>query len=387
MHLEELKKHLREAVDQKTAELTELSLKIHQNPELGWNENDASTRLADFLEQNGFAVERGISELPTAFKAVYGQGKPVIAFMAEYDALPGIGHGCGHNIIGAAAVGAGVAARKLADDLEATIVVMGCPAEELLGGKVPLVDRGAFDDVDAALQIHPVARDDNWAGFTSTASVILEVEYFGREAHAAAGPWEGNSALQALINAFNNINGLRLQVKDRSRISGIITHGGDVVNIIPAYAAGKYQIRSIEDYYLDELKDNILRCVESAALPTGCRLEYRWGLRCNAMKNNETMLEAWRKNMESLGRHVTDIAQNSGSTDTANVSVRIPTIHAFMSISKDERPFHSVEFCEAAGSEYGQQGVVDGAKALAMTAADLVAEPRLMEKAKEELLS
>jgi amidohydrolase len=387
MDLETSKTDIQAFVDQKATELVDLSQKIHQAPELGYEEQQSAAWLTDFLEKNGFEVERGVAGMPTAFKAVYGRGAPVIAFMAEYDALPGIGHGCGHNIIGAAAAGAGLALKKTAAQAGAAVVVMGCPAEELLGGKVALVDHGAFEGVDAALQIHPAARDENWAGFTSTACVILDVEYYGREAHAAAGPWEGNSALQALINAFNNVNGLRLHLRDGSRISGIITHGGEAVNIIPARAAGKFQMRSLEDNDLDELKAKVLNCIESAALPTSCRVEHQWGPRCNAMKNNETMLSAWRKNMAALGREVTGISRNSGSTDAGNVSVRLPTIHAFLSISRDTRPFHSKEFSEAAGSPYGQKAVIDGAKAMAMTAADMILDPEFLQQARREFES
>ena len=219
-------------------ELIDLSKKIHSHPELGWKENKASNWLAEYLEKYCFQVEKGIYDLPTAFKASYGKGSPVVCFTAEYDALPDIGHGCGHNIIGSAAAGAAVASRIIADECTSEIVVIGCPAEEKLGGKVPLVNKGAFHGIDAALQIHPVAKNENWAGFTGTACVPIDVEYFGKETHAGVSPWVGASALQALIEAFNNINGMRLHIKDGARIAGIITDGGKAANVIPKHAAG-----------------------------------------------------------------------------------------------------------------------------------------------------
>ncbi len=385
MDADELKWHVQRQIDTRSDELTELSAKIHENPEPGWKETKAATWLTDYLEQNGFSVERGVYDLQTAFKASYGAGRPEIAFLAEYDALPAVGHGCGHNIIAAAAVGAAVAAKGVAEETGARISVFGCPAEELLGGKVIMVERGAFSEVDAALQVHPLGIKENWAGFESTACLFLDVQFFGKETHAAANPWDGASALEAMIQSFNHVNALRLHVRDRGRISGIITKGGEAVNVIPAHSAGTFQIRSPEDGYLDQLKEKVLKCFEGAAMATGCRLEYQWGLRSNAMINNQTLLGPWRKNMKAIGRQVGEIVENSGSTDTGNVSVTVPTIHAFVSISDGNLPLHSDEFCHAARSEGGMKAAMDGAKAMAMTAVDLITQPEILRRAKEEL--
>jgi amidohydrolase len=385
MNADEMKWHVQRQVDARKEELTGLSTKIHQNPETGWKEEKAAVLLADYLETNGFSVERGIYDLKTAFKATLGAGRPEIAFLTEYDALPTVGHGCGHNIIAAAAMGAAVAAKAVAGETGARISVFGCPAEELLGGKVILVEKGAFKEVDAALQVHPLGIKENWAGFQSTACLFLDVEFFGKETHAAANPWDGASALEAMIQSFNHVNALRLHVKDRGRISGIITRGGEAVNVIPGHAAGTFQMRSPDDGYLDQLKEKVLKCFEAAALATGCRLEYRWGLRCNAMINNQTLLGPWRKNMSAIGREVGEIVENSGSTDTGNVSVTVPTLHAFVSISAGNLPLHSDEFCRAAGSEGGIRAAMDGAKAMAMTAVDLITQPEILKRAKEEL--
>jgi metal-dependent amidase/aminoacylase/carboxypeptidase family protein len=211
------------------------------------------------------------------------------------------------------------------------------------------------------------------------------VDFFGKESHAAANPWDGASALEAIIQSFNHVNALRLHVKDRGRISGIITKGGEAVNVIPAHASATFQVRSPEDHYLDELKEKVLKCFQAAALATGCRLEYRWGLRCNAMLNNQTLLGPWRENMKAIGRQVGEIIENSGSTDTGNVSVTVPTLHGFVSISEESLPLHSEEFCRAARSEGGFRAAIDGAKAMAMTAIDLITKPEILKRAKEEL--
>ncbi|MCG8685686.1 MAG: amidohydrolase, partial [Desulfobacterales bacterium] len=263
MRPNEIKDEIRKTIDTLSPRLTDLSSKIHKNPEIGWEEVKAAGWLTDFLTKHNFKVEQGIAGLPTALRADYrGRGKPVIAFMAEYDALPKIGHGCGHNIIAAAAAGAAAGSKILADDCGAAVVFMGCPAEELLGGKIHMVEKGMFDEIDAAIQMHPTAGPDNPAGFNSTACTSVDVEFFGQEAHAASAPWKGLSALEALIQVFNNINSLRLHLRDGSRITGIITNGGDALNIVPSYTSGKFQIRSEEEHYLDELKERVVNCIQ-----------------------------------------------------------------------------------------------------------------------------
>ncbi len=384
MNSEEIKTKIQEEVEARRQELIGLSMKIHTNPELGFKEVKAAGWLTDYLEKNGFKVERGVCDLPTAFRAIYGEGKPVIAFSAEYDALPTIGHGCGHNIIASAAVGAAMAAKSLADQFGAKILVFGCPAEELMGGKVIMAEKGAWNGVDANLQIHCVPKPANWGGFYSTGCIPIEVEYFGIESHAAVSPWEGVNALEAMILAFNNLNGLRLHVKDKARIAGIITDGGEVPNTIPGHAAGKFMIRAPEDAYLDELREKVIKCFEAAALATAARLEYRLGMRCYALQTNSTLLELWTQNMATLGRKVVEIQENSGSTDIGNVSVVVPAIHPFLSVSKEDHAFHSPEFREDACSDLGKEAVIDGAKALAMTAADVITQPEALSRMKEE---
>ena len=382
---ESLKASVIDEIDSHRHELSELSLRIHSNPELGFQEVKAVNWLTQYLETNGFSIERGICELPTAFKASYGQGKPVIAILAEYDALPDLGHACGHNIIGTCAVGAGVASKLAIDQFGGSIMVIGAPAEELYGGKATMIDRGAFDDVDIAMMIHPGVYD------TATIQVLacqhLEVEFFGKAAHAAGQPELGINALEAMIQSFNAINSLRQHIKDKARIHGIITDGGEAPNIVPAHSAGSFIVRAEEDTYLDELKQKVLNCFIGAATASGARLEYRWGdVRYAPMRNNVTLARLFIQNMQSLGRQMPLSEPNHtfGSTDMGNVSQVVPSIHPFVAIAPKGVVNHSPQFVSAAASEAGTCGLLDAAKALAMTVVDLAANPEIVSKVKQE---
>jgi len=385
--LERLKTGIQEQVDGDIQEIMDLSFRIYRNPEVSWEEVHASSWLADYLEKNAFKVDRSICSLRTAFRASYGQGGPVIAFIAEYDALPDIGHACGHNIIGPVAAEAGVAAKLAADESSATVMVIGCPAEERLGGKVIMVDRGGFQGVDVAMMVHP-SSSINWSGSQFMAATTLDVEFIGRSAHGARA-WQGVSALAALILAFNNINAMRLHMPDKSRVHGVITDGGKVANVVPEHAAGKIMIRAHEDAQLDRLCEIVLNCCEGAALATGARLEHKWGLRVETMRSNSALLELWSKNMEALGRKVEErdeIKYPSASSDIANVSVVVPAIHPFIAISSKEIASHTPEFAAASDPHLAKQALVDGAKALAMTAADVMAQPEALLRIKKEFM-
>jgi len=242
LDVEKLKASVRDGIDSRRQQLTELSLKIHSCPELGFQEVKASAWLTQYLEENGFSIERGICELPTAFRGSYGQGKPAIAILAEYDALPGLGHACGHNLIAAGAVGAGVASKLAIDRFGGSILIIGTPAEELYGGKVVMANRGAFNNVDMAMMVHPGAH--NTATTQALACQTLEVEFFGKAAHAAARPEAGINALEAMLQSFTAINSLRQHIKDKARIHGIITNGGEAANVVPAYTAGTFLVRA-----------------------------------------------------------------------------------------------------------------------------------------------
>jgi len=384
----ELKKLIVEEVEAYRTELIDLSLRIHANPELSLQEVKASGWLAEYLEGKGFEVEREFCELPTAFKASYGQGKPVIAFLAEYDALPKLGHACGHNIIAAAAIGAGVATRTAVNQLGGRILVIGTPGEEVYGCKATMVERGGFTEVDAAMMIHPGTRDIVTPPALACSS--LEVEFFGKAAHAAACPNEGINALEALILAFNNINSLRQQVRERSRIHGIITEGGEAANIVPAYSKAIFLVRAEDEEYLGELKERVLDCFSAASLATGARLEYRWSEVSYApLRNNSALAQLFSQNMETLGRktYSPDPRRGCGSTDMGNVSQVVPSLQPFVAIASSEVSEHSAEFALAAASEAGHQGLLDGAKALALTVVDLLANRGAIARVKEEFLS
>ncbi len=386
-----LKQRATAEIDRRRDELVELSLRIHATPEIAFEEHKSSAALADFLDANGFAVERGICEIPTAFRATHGTGTPRIAFVAEYDALPGIGHGCGHNIIGTASCAAGIVVKELlADAGGGTVVVMGTPAEEAAGGKVYMIDRGAFNGLDCAMMVHPGNRDTAVA--FALACLELDVEFHGRPAHAAARPEAGLNALDAMVAAFVNIGLLRQQVRDSARIHGIITAGGQAVNVIPHHTAAKLLVRTEEDDYMDrELKPKVLACFEGAAMATGCELEYRWGeqSRYKTMRTNMALAEAYRANVESLGRKTVapESKRSMGSTDMGNVSQAVPGIHPGIAIAPQEVPIHTVEFREYARSDAGHQGLVDAAKAMAMTGIDVLVDADLRKRMKDEFES
>jgi len=383
--IEELKAEVSHRVDAQHQELIRLSLKIHDNPELGLQEKKAASWLISYLQRNGFQVKEHIADLPTAFHAAYGRGKPTIALLAEYDALPGIGHACGHNIIAASAVGAAVASKFAIDRLGGSIVVVGSPAEEVFGAKIDIVRAGIFEGVDVAMITHPSVL--NVLTVDALACVSLEVEFLGKSSHAAARPYEGINALEALLLSFNSINSLRQHVKEESRIHGIITDGGEAPNIVPAHSAAKFLIRAHDNDYIDELKEKVLNCFKGAALATGAKLEYKWGERVYApMKNNMTLAQLFKRNLESLGRRVelSNPYFGFGSTDMGNVSQVVPSIHPMVAIAPLEVLAHSVEFATAAASEAGHEGLLDAARAMAMTVVDILGQPGILDKIRRE---
>jgi amidohydrolase len=381
----ELKVEISRRVDEQRQALIELSLNIHGSPEAGFKEEKASGWLTGYLSENGFHIEKGIGGLPTAFKAAYGQGKPAVALLAEYDALPEIGHACGHNIIAASAVGAAVASKSVVDNYGGTVFVFGTPAEELFGGKVPMLQAGVFEGVDAAMIVHPGVLDT--ATCQALACIGLDVQFFGKSAHAAAFPEHGINALEAMILAFNSINSLRQHIRDGARIHGIITHGGEAANVVPAYSSASFYVRSQDSIYLEKLKQKVMKCFEGAALATGARLDYKWhDIVYAPMKNNSALAKLFALNLESLGRKVASLGTffGFGSTDMGNVSQIVPSIHPFVAIASPDVQLHSIDFVRAAASESGHKGLLDAAKSLAMTVADLLTEPENLARVKSE---
>ena len=383
--IEELKASVIAEIEACRHQLRQLSLKIHSSPELGFQEVKAVAWLTQHLEENGFSIERGVCELPTAFRGSYGQGNPAIAILAEYDALPKLGHACGHNLIAGCAVGAAVGCKLAIDRFGGSVFVIGTPAEELYGGKAIMVEQGAFDNIDLAMMVHPGVLDA--ATTQALACVGLEVEFSGKAAHAAANPEAGINALEAMLQSFTAINSLRQHIKSKARIHGIITNGGEAANIVPAHSAGTFIVRAEDDTYLDKLKEKVLNCFIGAATASGASLEYHWGkVRYAPLRNNLTLARLFRQNMLSLGRkmRLSDPSKAFGSTDMGNVSQIVPTIHPSVAIAPKEVVVHSPEFASAAASEAGIQGMLDGTKALAMTVVDLVANPEIIIKVKRE---
>ncbi len=384
--LGDLKTRAADEIEARREQLIELSLRIHANPETAFREVKAAGWLSDYLEAEGFAVERGICQIGTAFRASYGSGRPRVAFIAEYDALAGIGHACGHNIIATASLGAAIATKAIVPEAGGTALVIGTPAEEAAGGKVFMANRGAFDDLDVAMLTHPANRDV--AVTYALACLELSVQYFGRAAHAAARPEVGINALDALVIAYNSVSALRQHIRDSARIHGIITDGGQAVNVVPERAAGAFLLRAEDDDYLEELKEKVLACFRAGAEATGARLEYRWGeeSRYRAMRSNRTLAEAYRRNMEALGRQVLecDSGRSLGSTDMGNVSALVPAIHPTVAIAPPHVTIHTPEFREVAASEAGHRGLLDSAKAMAMTAVDVLVDADLRRRIEEE---
>jgi amidohydrolase len=392
--LDPLKTHVTDAVDGMTGDLWSLALRIHAHPELAFKEEQAAGWLTEFLERHGCRVERGVGGLPTAFRAeVPGAGDgPTIAVMAEYDALPGIGHACGHNVIATAGAGAGaalaVAAQRHAQarlPFGGRIVVIGTPAEEGGAGKVKLMDAGVFKDVDAAMMIHPRCGTQVWR--PTLGLLKAKVEYFGKAAHAASWPWRGVNALNAVIGLFNALDAMRQQLRPDARVHGVITAGGQQPNIIPEYTAADFYLRSLDKDYLQEIRRRFEAAAEGAALATGCRVQVTIDPTIHdPLKPNQAMAALFERNLARIDFPVDpdDGQAGYGSTDAGNVSHAVPTIHPYIRTAPDGVPGHSREFAEHNATPLARAGMVAGAKALALTALDLLAQPAALKAAKDE---
>jgi len=377
------KKRISERVDARAQTLDRIALEIHARPELAFEERFASSSLADYLESEKISVQRAAGGVETAFVAEAGSGGPVVAILGEYDALPGIGHGCGHNLMGTAAVGAFLALRDTLDGIRGRVRIIGCPAEERGNGKVLLMKRGVFEDVDAALMYHPGDRDE--IDPLMLAMVNLDVELLGKAAHAAAEPYDGVNALDGLMLGWNAMSALRLLIRSDSRIHGIITDGGKAPNIIPDRAAARLMVRSPDNTYLADLRRRVLACFEGAAVATGAELRPMWSDVCEVVSTNRPLAEAFAENVRSLGRTMQPRrpSDTHGSTDMGNVTTVIPGIHPFLSITEGPVPGHSIAFTEAARTPRALETMHVAAKALAMTALEVLTEPALLKRARE----
>ncbi|MCR4398913.1 MAG: M20 family metallopeptidase, partial [Firmicutes bacterium] len=361
---------------------------IHDNPEISLKEYRAQQWLTEFLERKGFRVEKGIGGLETSFRASYGSGSPTIAVLCEYDALPDVGHGCGHDLIGAMGVVAGAAVKSAlgtrgAGATQGTIVVMGTPGEEAGGGKIILLEKGAFKGVDAAIMVHPSTKTMTFR--PSLAAVSVSVTFKGKAAHAAGAPHEGINALEAMILTFNGLNALRQHLRDDVKIHGIITKGGAAPNVVPDYAAGEFLVRAKDRAGLDEVVEKVRRCVQGAGLMTGATPHVDLGLVYAERKNNEPMAERFGRYMAELGMSPEDPGSRMGlgSSDMGNVSQEIPAIHPYVAVTAREIPGHSREFAEATREPRARDAMLVAAKATAMTCIDLLCDPLFMDRVRK----
>jgi amidohydrolase len=368
-----LKDSARLAIDAGLPGLVELSHTIHDHPEVSFEEDRASAWTADALESGGFRVTRGTAGMPTAFTAEAGSGPLVLAVCAEYDALPGVGHACGHNIIAASAVGAGFGLAGLADDLGITVRVLGTPAEEGGGGKITMLEHGVFDDVHAAMMIHPWSTERLQG--TCLAVSHFDVTFTGKSAHASAAPFEGINAGDAMAIAQVAVAMLRQQFRPGDQVHGITTLGGEAANIIPEVVTGRYMCRSTSQTGLAVLEPRVMACFEAGALATGAALT-RTDLApvYSHMECDPDLLALYRSNAESLGRQFTLDDQGAPrptfSTDMANVSLAVPTIHPLVRIESGGSVNHQPEFAAACITPSADAAVRDGALAMAWTAID-----------------
>jgi amidohydrolase len=388
MTAEALKNDVAAIVDSMRDELLALSHGIHGEPELALEEFKAAARLTGAVERHNIPVQREAFGLKTGFAAEFGEGKgPTIAILSEYDALPGIGHACGHNIIATAGFGAAMALARLNGRLKGHVRYLGTPAEERLGGKELMAREGAFDGVDAAMMIHP----SNLNLITMPCIAISEVEaiFHGQAAHASAMPYRGLNALDAVVTAYQAIAQLRQHIRQTERIHGIITEGGLAANIVPERAACRFYVRAADVHELALLKKRVHACFEAGALATGCRAEILWGATDYLdMKTNWPMAKSYEANAQKLGREFFPLEKippgYAGSTDMGNVSHRVPSIHPMLAVAPPGVIIHNPEFARWAASDKGDNAVIDGAKSLAFTALDLMSDSALLDQARAD---
>ncbi|KOG69664.1 hypothetical protein ADK47_07790 [Streptomyces rimosus subsp. rimosus] len=352
-----------------------LARDLHAHPETAFNEHHAADALTTLLADAGLTVERGTAGLPTAFTATAGPSGAdlTVGLCLEYDALPDLGHACGHHLIAAAGAGAAIALAAVADDLGLRVKALGTPAEESGGGKVHLLRAGAFDDVSFAMMVHPGPADD--FGGTSRASRGVQAEYRGRAAHAAIAPYDGVNAADACVIAQTALALLRQQLPDGVRMHGIVTHGGDRTNVIPALARVSWQLRADTLDELEALWPRVRACFEAGAVATGCELSLTEPAAAYADLRQDAWLgDTYARHVRALGRTPEPAASIGASTDMGNVSHALPAIHPTIGLGCAARP-HTAEFAAAAVGEQADRAVLDAALALARTAADLATDP------------
>ncbi len=385
MSPDEARQRVCDRVDELAEVLVAASHSIHANPELNFEEHHAHEVLTGILEEQGLDVERGACGLPTAFRADVGGDGPTVAVLCEYDALPVIGHACGHNIIATAGLGAGLAAASVAAELGGRVRILGTPAEEGGGGKVIMADRGAFDDVDAAMMVHPA--DADLENLTTLAIQQCQVTYTGRAAHAAAAPEQGLNALDAMVLGYMNVAALRQHIAPAERIHGIFEEAGEKANIVPRHTSARWYVRSPTSAGVDDLKRRLIDCLEAGASAAGCGIELAWDPMGYAeVVDNRALLDRYMAHSEALGRPVgpTTVKQVVGSTDMGNISYRMPGIHPMIKTAPEGTAIHTEDFATHAVSAEADRSVVHGAKVMAMTVVDCWTDPSVLAAAHEE---
>jgi amidohydrolase len=387
MSVSDLKKQVCDAIDAMGETLITASHDIHAHPEVAFEETFAHGLLADHVEAAGLEVERHACGLDTAFISEFGAGDGLVGILSEYDALPGIGHACGHNIIATAGLGAALALNKLGAALPGRVRYLGTPAEERGNGKELMARQGAFDALDAAMMVHPAGVD--LITMPSLAVNEVRVTYRGRSAHASAMPHAGLNALDALVTAYQSIAQLRQHIRSNERIHGIVNEGGLAPNIVPDHAVGTFYVRARDGLSLAALKKRVKNCFEAGALAAGCEVQIDWAVGDYLeIKDSWEIAGRYQQNAESLGRKfypLDDMPLGSGgSTDMGNISHRVPSIHPMIACAPPDVVIHNPEFAKWAGGERGDQAVLDGAKSLAMTALDVLSDKTLRHKAHED---
>lgn len=374
-------KHLRK-------EVWEVARQIGERPELGYKEYFASDCLSSFLRKHGFIVDRGIAGMETAFLARFKgiHPGPKIAYLAEYDALPVIGHGCGHNLIGAASAGAAVILSKSLE-MPGEVLVVGAPAEETSGAKVTLVEKGIFKDVDVAMMFHPGSQ--NVPVISSLALDALEFTFHGRSAHAVAASAYGINALDAMINFFIGINALKKQISQDVKINGIITEGGTAPNIIPERAVAQFYLRARKRKDLDGLREKVIRCAEGAASMVSANMTWRkFEFSYDEMRTNLSLAECFTRNLEEMGINRIASPQTAmGSVDMGNVSRVVPSIHPYLTLGEGAQIPHTREFAQVALSSIGENLVLLAMQVLALTGWDVMSNNKLLQQIKREFIT
>ena len=381
----ELKQSVCRDIDARTKDLVSISHQLHEKPETNFEEHFAHQILTDYIADSKVKVTRGAFELETAFDVrIKGGGGPTVAVLCEYDALPGIGHACGHNIIATAGLGAGLALSAVAEQCGGNLALMGTPAEEGGGGKIEMARKGAFRNIDAAMMIHPA--DADLARMNAIAIQNLFVKFHGLAAHAAVSPHKGKNALDAAVLGYMNVAALRQHILPTERIHGIFTNSGEKPNIVPRETEMDWYVRSPTIETLQPLKERVARCLEGGAMATGCTVTFDWKKNTFAdLVDNLPLLESYIRNAEQFGRQMTSEflpGTGGGSTDMGNISYLVPSIHPMMQVAPSGVSLHSAAFADYTKGEEATRAIVDGAKIMAMTAIDMWLSKALQDEVK-----